>query len=177
MDSRLLGRVWSRWGLIAIVVLVVLAAALVKLISQGDDAPRLVVDASDSDCSAMAIYDPNLSLSNNSATTSDIHDSPMTVVANQRRLAQEDVHVWTGEAASAASTSERQQAEAHRLQAQAQLDLFDAILAGDAQRTDGPGKVGFSTDSPEAWLEIIEDSGYWYATGLNLTGLPPAACP
>lgn len=174
-SSQLIAHVRSRWDLVVIVSVVGLGAVLGNASGIGD-APRLVVDGSSDDCSTMAIYDPNLDLSTNSATTSDIHDSPMTVVAHERRLAQEDVDVWKGEAAFAASTPERQQAEARRLQAQATVDFFDAVLSGQVQRTGEAGKVTFSMDSPESWFEVIEDSGYWYASGLSMTGLPAAAC-
>lgn len=175
-SSGLIGRVRSRWDLVVIVSVVGLGAVLGNAFGLGDDAPRLVVDESSDDCSTMAIYDPNLDLSTNGATTSDIYDSPMTVVAHERRLAQEDVDVWTGEVASAASTPERQQAEARRLQAQATVDFFDAVLSGHVQRTDEARKVTFSMDSPASWFEVTEDSGFWYASGLSVTGLPAAAC-
>lgn len=176
-SRQLIARVRSWWGVAAFVVLVaVVGAVLAALSGVGEERATLVVDESSDGCSAMAIYDPNLDLSTNSATTSDIHDSPMTVVEHEGRLAQEDVEVWAGEAVSAASTSERQQAEARRVQAQATVDFFDAVVAGHVQRTDEPGKVTFSTASPATWFEVIEDAGYWYASGLSLSGLPREAC-
>lgn len=178
LGSRMVGRVRPRWNMIAMVAVVGLAATLGNVIDPGHEAPTIVVDESsaDDDCSAMASYTTNRNLSTNGASTSGIYDSPMTVVAHERRLAREDVEKFKQEAAAAASTPERQQAEAHRLMEQAKIELFDVILAGDAHMAEEPGKVTFSMDSPEAWFEITEDSEYWYPSGLYVTGLPPAAC-